>query len=118
MCGIGGIAFADRNRVPDEARLGRMLDLLNHRGPDGDGHWVASGVALGHRRLSIIDVAHGQQPLANETSTVWVTFNGEIYNYRELSAQLKARGHRFRTASDTEVLVHAYEEFGPDFVKR
>ena len=118
MCGIGGIAFADRNRVPDKACLGRMLDLLNHRGPDGVGQWVASGIALGHRRLSIIDVANGQQPLANETSTVWVTFNGEIYNYKELSAQLKARGHRFRTASDTEVLVHAYEEFGPDFVKR
>ena len=94
-----------------------MRDVITHRGPDGFGVHCADGVGLGHRRLSIIDVAGGAQPLSNEDGTVWVTFNGEIYNYRELTRALERRGHVFRTHSDTEVLVHAYEEYGDDFVR-
>lgn len=94
-----------------------MRDTISHRGPDGAGLRCAAGVALGHRRLSIIDVAGGSQPLSNEDGTVWVTFNGEIYNYRQLTERLVRRGHRFQTHSDTEVLVHAYEEYGDDFVR-
>ncbi len=94
-----------------------MCDTIAHRGPDGAGMHIEHGVGLGHRRLSIIDVAGGAQPLANEDGTVWVSFNGEIYNHRELAGRLSARGHTFRTHSDTEVLVHAYEEWGDDLVR-
>jgi len=93
-----------------------MGERIAHRGPDGSGYHCARGVGLGHRRLSIIDVSGGAQPLSNEDGTVWVTFNGEIYNFPELTARLARRGHRFRTHSDTEVIVHAYEEYGDDFV--
>jgi asparagine synthase (glutamine-hydrolysing) len=95
-----------------------MRDLLAHRGPDGAGVYCGPGIALGHRRLSVIDLEGGSQPLANEDQTIWVTFNGEIYNYRTLARDLAQRGHHFRTRSDTEVLVHAYEEYGLDFVAR
>lgn len=94
-----------------------MRDVIAHRGPDGFGAHCADGVGLGHRRLSIIDVEGGAQPLSNEDGSVWVTFNGEIYNYAELTHRLERRGHVFRTHSDTEVLVHAYEEYGDDFVR-
>ena len=113
MCGIAGIAggrVAEREVAP-------MVAALGHRGPDGHGTLGLEGVALGHTRLAIIDVAGGDQPLANEDESVWVTFNGEIYNHHELRAQL-AREHRFRTRCDTEVLVHAYEQWGPAFVER
>jgi asparagine synthase (glutamine-hydrolysing) len=108
--------------LADEA-LRRMTDVLVHRGPDDEGHWRAdrddgSGVALGFRRLSIIDLAGGHQPLSNEDGSVWIVFNGEIYNYRELQPELVARGHQFRTHSDTEVIVHAYEEWGTDCLAR
>jgi len=93
-----------------------MTSALTHRGPDSEGYHVEAGVALGHRRLSIIDVEGGHQPLSNEDDTVWVAFNGEIFNYRELREDLEKRGHVFRTRSDTETLVHLYEEKGPDFV--
>lgn len=89
-----------------------MQEPIAHRGPDGSGERIHGNVALGHRRLSIIDVAGGAQPLSNEDGSVWVTYNGEIYNYRELTAELMAAGHRFTTRSDTEVLVHGYEEYG------
>ncbi|HEX8943590.1 MAG TPA: hypothetical protein VF785_10660, partial [Gemmatimonadaceae bacterium] len=93
-----------------------MRDSMSYRGPDGDGIHVEAGVALAHRRLSIIDVTGGAQPLSNEDGTIWVTYNGEIYNFQELRERLDRLGHCFRTHSDTEVLVHAYEAWGDDFV--
>src|SRR4051812_26652143 len=108
MCGISGIVFSDSTRPIDLARVTAMSSALIHRGPDGAGIYHAQGVALAHRRLSIIDLGGGRQPLTNEDGTIHVVFNGEIYNYRELQTQLEARGHRFATCSDTEVLVHLY----------
>ena len=104
----------------DEAarRVRVMCDAIKHRGPDSDGYHVADGVALGMRRLSIIDVLGGQQPISNEDGSITVVFNGEIYNHRSLRQQLKASGHRFRTNSDTEVLVHLYEDLGTEMVPR
>ncbi|MEQ9409400.1 MAG: asparagine synthase (glutamine-hydrolyzing) [Fuerstiella sp.] len=117
MCGIAGILKTDD--APASADMvRRMTDQLVHRGPDGAGLFVDGPAGLGHRRLSIIDLDGGAQPLANEDGTVHVTFNGEIYNYRDLQRTLKLRGHRFRTSSDTEVLVHAWEEWGPECVTR
>ncbi|MCA9131776.1 MAG: asparagine synthase (glutamine-hydrolyzing) [Planctomycetales bacterium] len=117
MCGIAGAAWNAVEQLVSPKILERMTDVLQHRGPDGRGTYLAScpsggGVALGHRRLAIIDVASGQQPLGNEDQTVWITFNGEIYNYRELRRDLEQRGHQFRTASDTETIIHLYEELG------
>jgi asparagine synthase (glutamine-hydrolysing) len=117
MCGIAG--FFARTPVDDAlTRLRRMTASLVHRGPDEEGLRVDGPVALGMRRLSIIDLKSGQQPVANEDGSVWVVFNGEIYNYRELTAELLAKGHRFSTASDTEVLVHLYEEHGDRLTER
>jgi asparagine synthase (glutamine-hydrolysing) len=118
MCGICGIAYADSSVKADERLVVRMQDAIAHRGPDGAGMVSLPGVTLAHRRLSIIDLALGDQPMTNEDETLWVTFNGEIYNYRDLRAELVGRGHRFHTNSDTEVLLHAYEEYGDDFVNR
>ena len=118
MCGICGIVYSDSARPVDRAGLAVMRDTLAHRGPDGVGLWTTDGVGLGHRRLSIIDLEGGAQPLSNEDESIWVTFNGEIYNYQSLTTELLKLGHRFRTRSDTEVLVHAYEEYGPAFVTR
>jgi asparagine synthase (glutamine-hydrolysing) len=112
MCGIAGFAGVDQPDTTSLARLKRMCDAIVHRGPDDEGTLVKNGVALGMRRLSIIDVAGGQQPIFNETGSIAVVFNGEIYNHRELREDLVRRGHRFQTRSDTEVLVHLYEEFG------
>src|SRR5512134_912547 len=92
-----------------------MTRRLEHRGPDDEGYHVDDGVALGMRRLSIIDLATGRQPIHNEDRTVWVVYNGEIYNFVALRARLQAAGHGFSTQSDTEVIVHAYEEYGDDF---
>lgn len=111
MCGIAGI-LAPLPSETLERLAGSMADRLRHRGPDGSGVVVRGPVALAHRRLSIIDLGGGAQPLANEDEQVWITFNGEIYNYRELRRELTGAGHRFRTQSDTEVIVHAYEEWG------
>src|ERR671939_723282 len=116
MCGICGIASA-RGPV-DPGRLAEMSATLVHRGPDSDGSFVDGGVGLAARRLSIIDLAHGDQPIANEDGTVHVVQNGEIYNHEELRRELAAAGHRFRTRCDTEVLVHLYEEHGDDFARR
>jgi len=117
MCGISGVARAEAESPIPEQTLARMRQSLAHRGPDGSGVHVADGVGLVHTRLSIIDVGGGQQPLSNEDGSVWVTFNGEIYNFLPLRAMLEQRGHQFRTGSDTEVLVHLYEQYGPDLVR-
>jgi asparagine synthase (glutamine-hydrolysing) len=116
MCGICGIVA--RRGSPDRGRLEAMAATLEHRGPDSDGYYVDGAGALAARRLSIIDLEHGDQPIANEDGSLHVVQNGEIYNYRELGAELRRAGHRFSTLSDTEVLVHAYEEWGDDFPKR
>ena len=118
MCGIAGFAGS---RLPLEQaaqRVRSMCDAILHRGPDSDGYHVAEGVALGMRRLSIIDVSGGRQPISNEDGSVTVVFNGEIYNHRGLRRELEASGHTFKTHSDTEVLVHLYEDFGPEMVAR
>src|SRR6266581_636342 len=114
MCGICGL-FGEGIQVSADA-LERMNQTLVRRGPDEDGIFLDAGVGLAMRRLSIIDLSGGRQPIHNEDSTVWVVFNGEIYNYRELRAALLARGHRFGTHSDTEVIVHLYEEYGDELV--
>ena len=119
MCGIAGQLNLDGRNVSPAARASAaaMCDALYHRGPD-DGGLIASGpLAMGMRRLAIIDLAGGKQPISNEDGSVSVVCNGEIYNYRELAARLRARGHLFRTGSDVEVLVHLYEEHGVDFVR-
>jgi asparagine synthase (glutamine-hydrolysing) len=118
MCGIAG--FVDRNghlentATESAALVRQMCDVIRHRGPDDEGSFVGDGAALGMRRLSIIDLAGGHQPIRNEDGSIWVVFNGEIYNYRELRADLEARGHTFYTDTDTETIVHAYEEWGDD----
>src|SRR5947209_17867720 len=113
MCGIGGVAGADPRAVPLQGEtLRAMTDVIRHRGPDDEGHHIDLGVALGSRRLSILDLPGGHQPIANEDGTVVVVYNGEIYNYRQLARTLRDRGHVLATASDTEVLVHLYEELG------
>ena len=145
MCGIAGVFYRNGDKLDSDV-LVRMTRTLIHRGPDEEGYFVngpvstnwrqgsmgagdaptlrghiprgAGNVGLGHRRLSIIDLSSGQQPLSNEDGTVWVTFNGEIYNFQSLVAELEAKGHRFRTRSDTEVIVHAWEEWGEAAVKR
>ena len=119
MCGIAGIAAADPRSVPLEAEaLRRMTEAIEHRGPDDDGHLLEAGVALGMRRLSVIDPAGSSQPVANEDGEVSAVFNGEIYNFPGLRDELRARGHRFATRGDGEVIVHLYEEHGPAFVER
>ena len=117
MCGIAGILrTAPTAAMRDE--VSRMIGRVAHRGPDGEGIHVQDRVAIAHRRLSIIDLAGGGQPMSNEDGTVWITYNGELYNYRELRRELLAAGHVFRTQSDTETIVHAYEQWGADCVTR
>jgi asparagine synthase (glutamine-hydrolysing) len=118
MCGIAGVMYADGARPVDPAVLRAMGHSIAHRGPDAEGFWTGAGVGLVHRRLSIIDLSGGGQPLGNEDGSVQVVFNGEIYNYQPLRAWLLEKGHRFRTHSDTEVLVHLYEEVGAALVER
>jgi asparagine synthase (glutamine-hydrolysing) len=118
MCGIAGVLYADHDRPVDPAILKAMADRIAHRGPDAEGYWAEPGLGLAHRRLSIIDLDGGDQPIGNEDGSVQVVFNGEIYNYQELRRDLLARGHRLRTRSDTEVLVHLYEDHGERLVER
>ncbi len=117
MCGICGVVDNSTRHRPDPSVLKAMNDALTHRGPDDEGFYLGEGVGLGARRLSIIDIQGGHQPIHNEDETVWVVFNGEIYNYRNLRALLTKLGHRFATKTDTEILVHGYEEFGEECVK-
>lgn len=116
MCGIAGVAFSDPLRQVDRVGLRRMTASLRHRGPDGEGFHAGPGVGLGFRRLAIVDLATGDQPIFNEDRSVAVVCNGEIYNHARLRARLSAAGHRFATASDVEVIVHLYEESGDAFV--
>lgn len=116
MCGISGKVNFEADRKVDADLLRRMTDVIAHRGPDGHGEYLSGQVALGHRRLSIIDLSTGAQPMSNEDGSVWVVYNGEIYNFAELRADLLARGHRFKSTTDTEVIVHLYEELGDNCV--
>jgi asparagine synthase (glutamine-hydrolysing) len=118
MCGIAGIVDLDGHVPPDSWLIRRMTSSLRHRGPDEFGIYLDERIAMGHARLSIIDVATGQQPLTNEEGSIWIVYNGEVYNYIELRNELQALGHRFKTSSDTEVIVHAYEEWGGEMVGR
>jgi asparagine synthase (glutamine-hydrolysing) len=117
MCGIAGFIDTEISQEHAENLIDTMCQVIRHRGPDDQGSWVGEGVALGMRRLAIIDVAGGQQPIYNEDHSILVVFNGEIYNYQSLKASLQKRGHHFQTNSDTETIVHAYEEYGEDCPK-
>src|SRR5689334_22488958 len=118
MCGIAG--FVSTERLPDDAprRAIWMRDVMTHRGPDEAGLHCDEHVSLAHRRLSIVDLRTGQQPMANEDGTVWVVFNGEIYNHADSRRELLSHGHQYRTKSDTETIIHAYEQWGDVCVHR
>lgn len=118
MCGIAGIFHLETAKPVDPARVGRMLEAMPHRGPDGDGIWTAPGVGLGHLRLSIIDLAGGAQPMVTDDEALAVVFNGEIYNFAEIRVELEAKGHVFRTHSDTEVILHGYRQWGEACVQK
>ena len=113
MCCICGFTGNPDNKTQV---LTNMMDKIIHRGPDSGGQYTADGIALGFRRLSIIDLDHGSQPMYNEDNSIVITFNGEIYNHPELREELIAKGHVFRNHADTEVLIHAYEEYGQDML--
>src|SRR5580692_3359522 len=118
MCGIcGKLVFGSETNV-SPSLVKAMADTIQHRGPDDEGYYVSGPVGLGFRRLSIIDLATGHQPICNEDGTVWIVFNGEIYNYQELRQDLKGKGHVFKTQTDTEVIVHMYEEWGEKCVEK
>jgi asparagine synthase (glutamine-hydrolysing) len=118
MCGICGKLNFDHHRLVDPTLMTRMCGTIRHRGPDDEGTYIQGHVGLGMRRLSIIDLSTGHQPLSNEEGTVWIVFNGEIYNFQSLHEDLLKRGHRFTTQTDTEVIVHLYEEFGTDCLSK
>jgi asparagine synthase (glutamine-hydrolysing) len=118
MCGIAGIVAADQLHPDERERVVLMRDVISHRGPDDAGTFVDARAGLGHRRLSIVDLAAGHQPLSNEDDTIWIVFNGEIYNHAGLRPELEAAGHRYRTRCDTETIVHAYEHWGDACVER
>ena len=118
MCGIAGIVSKDRGARIDGATIRAMCDAIVHRGPDDEGIYAQGPVGLGMRRLSIIDLAGGHQPIFNEDRSIAIVFNGEIYNFSELRPELERRGHRFTTNSDTEVIVHLYEDMGPACVTK
>jgi asparagine synthase (glutamine-hydrolysing) len=117
MCGIYGVVYFDASRMPDRLVASRMGNAIRHRGPDDQGTFAAPGILLGMQRLSIIDLSGGHQPIANEDETIWVVCNGEIYNFQGLREGLIRDGHVFRTQSDTEVLVHLYEQQGLEFLR-
>src|SRR5204862_3860074 len=118
MCGIAGLVSRDELAPDARARAIGMRDVLVHRGPDEAGLYADPQAVLAHRRLSIVDLTTGQQPLSNENGTVWVSFNGEIYNHADVRRALEPHGHVYRTKSDTETIVHAYEQWGDDCVHR
>ncbi|MBL0924755.1 MAG: asparagine synthase (glutamine-hydrolyzing), partial [Sphingomonadaceae bacterium] len=116
MCGIAGIFHLETAKPVDPERVRRMTEAIAHRGPDGSGIWTAAGVGLGHRRLSIIDLEGGAQPMHSDDGALTLSFNGEIYNFRELRAELEAAGHAFHTSSDSEVILQGWRHWGPDCV--
>ena len=118
MCGIAGLINSDSGKPAEFEVVRRMCQTIVHRGPDDDGYYIKDNVGLGMRRLSIIDLAGGRQPLHNEDKTVWVVFNGEIYNFPQLRQELQQAGHRFYTNTDTEVIVHLYEDLGADCIQK
>ena len=118
MCGIAGIVAADQLRLDDRETVVAMRDVISHRGPDDAGIFVDAQAGLGHRRLSIVDISAGHQPLSNEDGSIWIVFNGEIYNHSEIRPELEAAGHRYKTRTDTETIVHAYEAWGDACVDR
>jgi asparagine synthase (glutamine-hydrolysing) len=118
MCGFAGLYFDDPGAQPEASVIERMIAALKHRGPDGRGRHLEPGIALGHARLSVVDLAGGAQPIYNDDRSICIVYNGEVFNYIELRAELVARGHEFRTSTDTEVLVRLYEELGDSFVER
>jgi asparagine synthase (glutamine-hydrolysing) len=118
MCGICGQVNFIRDKPVEPETIRRMAQTIVHRGPDDEGYFTSGPVGLGFRRLSIIDLAGGHQPMSDAEETVWIIFNGEIYNYRELRAQLQSKGHQFRTNSDTEVIIHGYKEWGTEVFNR
>src|SRR5438132_1686302 len=117
MCGIAGIINLDPDQPVDAERLCRMRDVLRHRGPDGQGLWTEGPVGLAHRRLSIVDIAGGAQPMTTGDESTWIVYNGEIYNHPQLKPQLEARGYRYRTHSDTETILHIYMDAGEGCVE-
>ncbi len=117
MCGIAGFVTS-RPGDPQSTIVERMTTVLEHRGPDAFGYHQDTWAHLGHRRLSIIDLSSGQQPMTNEDGTLWIVYNGEIFNHASVRPELEQAGHRYRSHCDTETILHAYEEFGPDCVKR
>ena len=116
MCGIAGIWNRESREPVDASLLHRMMDALRHRGPDDDGTYIDGDLGLANTRLSILDLQCGHQPMSNEDGSLWIVFNGEIFNHEELRSDLLARGHRFQTRSDTEVILHMYAERGDDCV--
>src|SRR5438067_10606747 len=118
MCGICGQLNFARNDPVELETIRRMTQTMVHRGPDDEGYFISGAVGLGFRRLSIIDLAGGHQPMSDAEETIWVILNGEIYNFKELRVQLEKRGHRFRTNSDTEVIIHGYKEWGTQVFDR
>jgi len=117
MCGICGKLNFDKNKDIDKGIIKIMCDTLVHRGPDDAGYYVDKNIGIGMRRLSIIDLNTGHQPISNEDGKIWIVFNGEIYNYKILRSELVNRGHRFKTISDTEAIIHLYEDYGVDCLK-
>src|SRR5215813_1791512 len=118
MCGINGLIYFDPSRPVEDHLVHQMRSVASHRGPDDHGAYIKGNVGLGFNRLSIIDLSGGHQPMSNEDGSVHVIFNGEIYNFEELRTDLIARGHRFSTRSDTEVIVHGWEEYGEGCVEK
>ncbi len=116
MCGICGISYSD-NQTPEKSLLQKMTQAIVHRGPDSDGFYTSAGIGLGMRRLAIIDVAGGDQPIPNEDESLWIIFNGELHNFPELYTDLVKRGHEFRTRTDSECILHLYEEYGDECVQ-